>query len=81
MKRKSGADERVPGEWTLPVAAAVNGIGTGMYVPFALVFFHAVTGLSFPVVGAVLTATGLAGIAVLPLAGTAVDRYGAQRVL
>ncbi|MFI6354955.1 MFS transporter [Streptomyces sp. NPDC050743] len=74
------ADERVPGEWTLPLTAAVNGIGTGMYVPFTLVFFHAVTGLSFTVVGAVLTATGLAGIAVLPLAGAAVDRYGAKRV-
>ncbi|MER6568448.1 MFS transporter [Streptomyces sp. NPDC001093] len=73
-------NERIPGEWTLPVTAAVNGIGTGMYVPFTLVFFHAVTGLSFAVVGAVLTATGLAGIAVLPLAGTAVDRYGAKRV-
>ncbi|MGW5432015.1 MFS transporter [Streptomyces sp. NPDC004059] len=79
-RRERAADERVPGEWTLPVTAAVNGIGTGMYVPFTLVFFHAVTGLSFTVVGAVLTATGLAGIAVLPLAGAAVDRYGAKRV-
>ncbi|MFI9251664.1 MFS transporter [Streptomyces sp. NPDC053069] len=73
--------ERIPGERALPLTAAVNGVGTGMYVPFTLVFFHAVTGLSFTVVGAVLTATGLAGIAVLPLAGTAVDRYGAKRVL
>ncbi|MGW2423915.1 MFS transporter [Streptomyces sp. NPDC001709] len=77
MKSKS---ERIPGEWTLPVTAAVNGIGTGMYVPFTLVFFHAVTGLSFTVVGAVLTATGLVGIAALPLAGAAVDRYGAKRI-
>ncbi|KOV64949.1 MFS transporter [Streptomyces sp. MMG1121] len=77
-QRKSG---RVPGEWALPVTAAVNGIGTGMYVPFTLVFFHAVTGLSFPVVGAVLTVTGLVGIGALPLAGTAVDRYGAKRML
>ncbi|MDN3022854.1 MFS transporter [Streptomyces sp. S.PB5] len=71
---------RTPGRWALPVAAAVNGIGTGMYVPFTLVFFHHVTGLAFTVVGAVLTATGLAGMAALPLAGTAVDRYGARRV-
>ncbi|GHI07661.1 MFS transporter [Streptomyces cellostaticus] len=78
--RKSGKSERIPGEWALPVAAAVNGVGTGMYVPFTLVFFHYVTGLSFTVVGAVLTATGLAGIGVLPLAGAAVDRYGAKRV-
>ncbi|GHD99021.1 MFS transporter [Streptomyces alanosinicus] len=81
IKRKSRADGRVPGEWALPVTAAVNGVGTGMYVPFTLVFFHAVTGLSFTVVGAVLTATGLAGIALLPLAGAAVDRHGAKRVL
>ncbi|MFJ9814644.1 MFS transporter [Streptomyces sp. NPDC101151] len=80
MKRKSGHGERIPGEWALPVAALVNGVGTGMYVPFTLVFFHCVTGLSFTVVGAVLTATGLAGIGALPLAGTAVDRYGAKRV-
>ncbi|WP_094214611.1 MFS transporter [Streptomyces diastatochromogenes] len=80
MKRKSGESERVPGEWALPVAAAVNGVGTGMYIPFTLVFFHYITGLSFTVVGAVLTATGLVGIGALPLAGAAVDRYGAKRV-
>ncbi|MFF0199421.1 MFS transporter [Streptomyces sp. NPDC005017] len=74
-------DQRVPGEWALPVAAAVNGVGMGMYVPFTLVFFHYVTGLSFAVVGVVLTVTGLAGLAALPVAGTAIDRYGAKRVL
>ncbi|MBN0046349.1 MFS transporter [Streptomyces actuosus] len=51
-----------------------------MYVPFTLVFFHHVTGLPFTVVGAVLTVTGLSGLGVLPLAGAAVDRYGAKRV-
>ncbi len=72
--------ERIPGQWALPVAAAVNGVGTGMYVPFTLVFFHHVTGLSFTVVGLVLTVTGLAGMAALPPAGAAVDRFGARRV-
>lgn len=80
MKWYGVRGERVAGEWALPVAAAVNGVGTGMYVPFTLVFFHSVTGLSFAAVGAVLTATGLAGIAALPLAGAMVDRYGAKRV-
>ncbi|MFC9280260.1 MFS transporter [Streptomyces collinus] len=80
MKWHRTHGERVAGEWALPVAAAVNGVGTGMYVPFTLVFFHSVTGLSFAAVGAVLTATGLAGIAALPLAGAMVDRYGAKRV-
>ncbi|MEU3839152.1 MFS transporter [Streptomyces sp. NPDC028635] len=72
--------DRQPGQWALPVAAAVNGVGTGLYVPFTLVFFHSVTGLSFTVVGAVLTVTGLIGLTALPLAGAAVDRYGAKRV-
>jgi MFS family permease len=78
---RSRNDQRVPGEWALPVAAAVNGIGMGMYVPFTLVFFHYVTGLSFAAVGAVLTVTGLAGLGALPVAGAAIDRYGAKRVL
>ncbi|MFI7338173.1 MFS transporter [Streptomyces sp. NPDC050085] len=72
--------KRVPGERSMTFAAAVNGIGNGMYVPFTLVFFHYVTGLSFAVVGAVLTVTGLAGMAALPLAGAAVDRFGARPV-
>ncbi|MEV6946891.1 MFS transporter [Streptomyces sp. NPDC051172] len=72
--------DRIPGQWALPVAAAVNGVGTGMYVPFTLVFFHYVTGLSFTTVGLVLTVTGLVGLAALPLAGAAVDRFGARPV-
>ncbi|MCX3059162.1 MFS transporter [Streptomyces beihaiensis] len=71
---------RIPGERSMTFAAAVNGVGNGMYVPFTLVFFHYVTGLSFPAVGAVLTVTGLAGMGVLPLAGAAVDRFGARPV-
>lgn len=61
-------------------AMAVDSIGSGMYIPFSLVFFHHITGLSFTVVGAVLTAVGLIGMTALPLAGAAVDRYGARRV-
>ncbi|MCY0958921.1 hypothetical protein [Streptomyces sp. H27-H5] len=41
----------------------ISAIGIGMYVPFSLVFFHHVTGLSFALVGVVLTVTGLAGSA------------------
>ncbi|MFI0939044.1 MFS transporter [Streptomyces sp. NPDC021020] len=59
---------------------AVDAVGSGMYVPFSLVFFHHLTGLSFATVGAVLSAVGLVGMAGLPLAGAAVDRFGARRV-
>lgn len=71
---------RLPGERAMLGAMAVDSVGSGMYIPFSLVFFHHITGLSFAVVGAVLTTVGLIGMGALPLAGTAVDRYGARRV-
>ncbi|MER7463517.1 MFS transporter [Streptomyces sp. NPDC097981] len=74
-------ETRVAGERSLLVGAGVSAIGIGMYIPFSLVFFHHVTGLSFPLVGMVMTATGLAGLAFMPLAGSAVDRLGAKRVI
>lgn len=74
-------ESKVAGERSLLVAAGVSAVGIGMYVPFSLVFFHHVTGLSFALVGVVMTATGLAGLAFMPLAGSAVDRFGARRIV
>ncbi|WP_329117359.1 MFS transporter [Streptomyces sp. NBC_01465] len=71
---------RIPGERRMLVAMAVDATGSGMYVPFSLVFFHHITGLSFAAVGLVLTVVGLVGLGALPLAGSAVDRFGAHRV-
>ncbi|MFI1090859.1 MFS transporter [Streptomyces sp. NPDC020917] len=72
--------DRMPGERAMLAAMGVDSLGSGMYIPFSLVFFHHITGLSFAVVGAVLTAVGLVAMTALPLAGSAVDRYGARRV-
>ncbi|MFB7648726.1 MFS transporter [Streptomyces sp. NPDC056084] len=86
FRRRSGRSSsrsrtaRIAGERRMLVAMAVDATGSGMYVPFSLVFFHHVTGLGFATVGLVLTAVGLVGLGALPLAGAAVDRYGAQRV-
>ncbi|MET9607950.1 MFS transporter [Streptomyces sp. NPDC006512] len=77
---KGAAEARVAGEWSLLTGIGISAVGIGMYIPFSLVFFHHVTGLSFTLVGLVLTVTGLAGLAFMPLAGTAVDRYGARKV-
>ncbi|MFF3698950.1 MFS transporter [Streptomyces sp. NPDC002221] len=86
FRRRSGRSSsrsrtaRIAGERRMLVAMAVDATGSGMYVPFSLVFFHHVTGLGFATVGLVLTVVGLVGLGALPLAGAAVDRYGAQRV-
>ncbi|WP_405497048.1 MFS transporter [Streptomyces sp. NBC_00096] len=76
----STGGERVAGERSLLLGVAISAIGIGMYIPFSLVFFHYVTGLSYALVGVVLTVTGLAGLTVMPLAGAAVDRFGARKV-
>ncbi|MFD9412531.1 MFS transporter [Streptomyces sp. NPDC059989] len=77
---KGSAGARVAGERSLLVGVGISAVGIGMYVPFSLVFFHHVTGLSFTMVGLVMTVTGVAGLAFMPLAGTAVDRFGAKKV-
>ncbi|MYS38388.1 MFS transporter [Streptomyces sp. KhCrAH-43] len=69
---------RFPGERALVSGIAVDAVGSGMYVPFSLVFFRHVTGLPLPLIGLVLTVTGLASIAAVPLVGIAVDRFGAR---
>ncbi|MFE6334306.1 MFS transporter [Streptomyces sp. NPDC057806] len=69
---------RFPGERALVTGIAVDALGSGMYIPFSLVFFHHVTGLPLPLIGLVLTVTGLVGIAAVPLVGIAVDRFGAR---
>ncbi|MFD6874460.1 MULTISPECIES: MFS transporter [unclassified Streptomyces] len=74
------AETRVEGERSLLTGVGISAVGIGMYIPFSLVFFHHVTGLSFTLVGLVLTVTGLTGLAFMPLAGSAVDRFGAREV-
>ncbi|MER7120964.1 MFS transporter [Streptomyces goshikiensis] len=77
--RTKARETRVAGERSLLLGAGISAVGIGMYVPFSLVFFHHVTGLSFALVGVVLTVTGLIGLAFMPLAGSAVDRFGAKK--
>ncbi|WP_415947268.1 MFS transporter [Streptomyces sp. KLOTTS4A1] len=69
---------RFPGERALVSGIAVDAVGSGMYVPFSLVFFSHVTGLPLPLIGLVLTVTGLVAIAAVPLVGIVVDRFGAR---
>ncbi|MFB6823361.1 MFS transporter [Streptomyces virginiae] len=79
-KTAASGEAKVAGERSLLLGIGISSVGIGMYVPFSLVFFHHVTGLSLTVVGLVMTVTGLAGLAFMPAAGTAVDRFGAKRV-
>ncbi|GAA2743510.1 MFS transporter [Kitasatospora cinereorecta] len=76
----NSTSRRFPGERSLLTGTAIDALGNGMYIPFSLVFFRHVTGLPLPVIGLVLTVTGLVAMVSVPLIGTAVDRFGARRM-
>jgi MFS family permease len=59
----------------------VDTIGSGMYVPVSLLFFHHNTGLPLTRVGFVMSAAALLGLVGNPVAGLLVDRYGARAVV
>ncbi len=76
-----GGDRLGGASWRYTVAMLVDATGSGMYLPLSLLYFHYVTGLGLPAVGATMTVAALLGMVSNPLAGILVDRYGARAVV
>ena len=62
-------------------AMFVDTLGGGLLTPFELIYALKIAHLSLATAGVVLSVAAAAGIAVGPLAGAAVDRVGAARVV
>lgn len=62
-------------------ASVIDALGNGLLLPLQLLFLHSVVGLALPTAGAVLSAAALAGLALVPVVGPLVDRYGPRRVV
>lgn len=60
---------------------ALNFFGSGMTMPFLMLYLHNVRHLSLGVAGLVMSVSSLAGLLVSPIVGWAVDRLGTIRVL
>ena len=60
----------------LATAVAADGIGTGMFLPFSVLFFVHIVGLPLPVVGACLSAASLLALPASVVVGSLVDRIG-----
>jgi MFS family permease len=69
------------GAWTLLAADAVSAVGSGMTLPFLLVYLHQVRGLGLGVAGLALSTVALAGFAGNPVGGSLADRVGGRTAL
>ncbi|MFF1781862.1 MDR family MFS transporter [Streptomyces virginiae] len=68
---------RVP----LVLAQLVDALGTGLFLPFAVVYFHAAKGIPLATVGVMLSVAALLSLPAGPLAGPLIDRFGPRRVV
>lgn len=68
------------GRGGLVVALAVDSIGTGLFLPFGIIFFLHTTSLSLTVIGAGLSAARLLALPAPVAAGYLIGRLGARRV-
>ncbi|MFD7711887.1 MFS transporter [Streptomyces sp. NPDC059785] len=78
MRRPGARDGAV---WAIPVALAVDAVGTGLYLPLSMVYFLAVTDLSEGGVGLLLTAAMACSLPLPLLVGRIVDRAGPRPVV
>jgi MFS family permease len=65
--------------WVLVLANCVSNVGSGLTLPFLIVYLHAARGIPLTRAGLLLALAGAAGIATTPMAGELADRIGARR--
>jgi MFS family permease len=56
-------------------------LGTGLVLPFMIIYLHQARGIALPVVGALLAAGAATGLMVVVVCGALMDRVGARLVL
>lgn len=84
MARRSvaGLVQSLPGgAWVALAADMCSALGSGLTLPFLMVYLHGVRGLSLEVAGAAAATIALAGLAGNPLGGAWADRFGSKPAL
>ncbi|GLV60373.1 MFS transporter [Dictyobacter sp. S3.2.2.5] len=59
----------------------IDALGTGLFAPFSLLYFHVIAALPLTEVGVALSIATIFTFPVVPLTGTLVDRFGARRLV
>ncbi len=69
------------GAWTLLAADVISAVGSGMTLPFLLVYLHDVRGLGLGAAGLAVSAVAFAGFAGNPIGGSLADRVGGRATM
>ncbi|MFI6507706.1 MFS transporter [Streptosporangium sp. NPDC050855] len=78
----TGLIPRLPrSAWTTLVAHALSAVGTGMTMPFLIVYLHDVRGIAVGTAGLAVSMVGVGALAATMAAGVAIDRFGARAAL
>jgi len=72
---------RLRGTGGFLIALLVDALGTRLFTPISLLYFHVVAGLLLPASGVVLTIATILTLPLTPLTGALVDRFGARRLV
>jgi MFS family permease len=72
---------KMRGHKALVVALLIDALGTGLYLPFSLLYFQKIAGLALPAIGAALTIATVLTLPMILITGTLVDRFGGQRLV
>jgi MFS family permease len=66
--------------WVIAGGMLVNSLGTGLLMPFVLIYLHDVRGFPFATAGLIAGTFGAVGIAAAPLGGSLIDWIGSRAV-
>jgi len=59
----------------------IDALGTGLFAPFSLLYFHIIAALPLTEVGVALSIAIIFTIPIVPITGMLVDRFGARRLV
>src|SRR5215469_10781387 len=76
-----GARRRIQGRRPLLAAMMVDSVGTGMFLPFTVLYFVHTAGLTAPAVGVALTVAGLVDLPAPLAVAPGIDRLPARVVV
>jgi MFS family permease len=67
--------------WTLEGAVLVNSVGTGMVLPFVMIYLHNVRGIGLATAGLIVATFAAVSFVITPVAGSIVDARGPRTTL